>query len=41
MEKVESAFNAAETLQKEIKQKETNLEKLVGELEKAIKNKEI
>jgi exonuclease SbcC len=41
MEKVETAFSAAEILQKEIKLKETNLEKLTGDLEKAIKSKEL
>ena len=41
MEKVERAFNAAEMQQKEIKLLETNLEKLAGELEKSIKNKEL
>lgn len=40
LQKVESAFKAAEILQKEIKLLETNLEKLVGEHEKEIKNKE-
>lgn len=40
MAKVESAFNAAETLQKEIKKNEGFLDKLTDELEKAIKNKE-
>ena len=39
-EKVEARFKAAETLQKEIKLKETSLEKLNDELEKTIKNKE-
>jgi exonuclease SbcC len=40
-EKVEGAFNAAETLQKEIKQKESDLEKLTTDLEKTLKNKEL
>ncbi|HPE77721.1 MAG TPA: SbcC/MukB-like Walker B domain-containing protein, partial [Draconibacterium sp.] len=39
-EKVEAKFKAAENLQKEIKLKETSLEKLTGELEKEVKNKE-
>jgi exonuclease SbcC len=40
IQNIESAFNSAEILQKEIKLNETNLEKINDELEKAIKNKE-
>ncbi len=40
MEKVESAFNAAETLQNEIKKQEIFFEKISDELEKTVKNKE-
>ncbi len=39
-DKVEARFKAAENLQKEIKLQETSLEKLSGDLEKEVKNKE-